>query len=98
MANFSDIINSEQPVLVDFYAEWCGPCKMMAPLLEELSGDIKGVGKIIKVDIDRNAKAAIKYQIQSVPTLILFKRGQILWRHSGTAGKEQLKQIIESNR
>ncbi|MFT7032211.1 MAG: thioredoxin 1 [Cyclobacteriaceae bacterium] len=97
MANFVDTINSEKPVLVDFHAEWCGPCKMMAPVLEELSGELNGAGKIIKVDIDKNQNAARKYQIQSVPTLILFKKGQIIWRHSGTAGKEQLRQIINSH-
>lgn len=94
MPKFLDIINSDQPVLVDFYAEWCGPCKMMAPVLEEVSGELNGKGRIIKVDIDKNTNAAIKYQVRSVPTLILFKKGQVLWRHSGTAGKDQLKQII----
>lgn len=97
MATFSDMINSDQPVLVDFYADWCGPCKMMTPVLEELSGELNGKGKVIKVDVDKNQKAAQVYQIQSIPTLILFKQGKILWRHSGTAGKEQLKQLIEAN-
>ena len=97
MANFSELINGEQPVLVDFYADWCGPCQMMAPLLKEVSADVKGTGKILKVDIDKNQKAAAKYQIQSVPTLILFKKGQILWRHSGTAVKEQLLSVIKAH-
>ena len=97
MANFQEVINSDSPVLVDFHAEWCGPCKMMAPVLEELSSELNGASKVIKVDIDKNASAARKYQIQSVPTLILFKKGQIIWRHSGAAGKEQLKQIIIAN-
>ena len=97
MASFVDIINSDKPVLVDFFAEWCGPCKMMAPVLEELVGELNESGKVIKVDIDKNPSAALKYQVRSVPTLILFKKGEILWRHSGTAGKEQLKQMILSN-
>ncbi|MEQ9287403.1 MAG: thioredoxin [Cyclobacteriaceae bacterium] len=97
MAKFLDIINSDQPVLVDFYAEWCGPCKMMAPVLEELSGELNGKGRIIKVDIDKNTNAAIKYQVRSVPTLVLFKKGEILWRHSGTAGKDELRQIINNH-
>jgi len=97
MASFVDIINSDKPVLVDFFAEWCGPCKMMAPVLEELVGELNESGKVIKVDIDKNPNAALKYQIRSVPTLILFKKGQILWRHSGTTGKEQLKQMILSH-
>ncbi len=97
MATFPEMINSETPVLVDFYADWCGPCKMMAPVLEELSGEIKGKAKIIKVDVDRNQSVSIKYDIRSIPTMILFKKGQILWRHSGTASKEQLKSVIIQN-
>ncbi|UXP32789.1 thioredoxin [Reichenbachiella agarivorans] len=97
MATFSDIINSDRPVLVDFYADWCGPCQMMAPVLTELSSELGDKGKVIKVDVDKNPKASQVYQIKSIPTLILFKQGQILWRHSGTASKEQLKSLIESH-
>ncbi len=97
MATFSDIICSSTPVLVDFYADWCGPCKMMAPVLEELSGEVKGKAKVIKVDVDKNQAVSLKYQIQSIPTMMLFKEGKILWRHAGTAGKEQLKSVIESH-
>lgn len=97
MANFSEMINGDQPVLVDFYADWCGPCKMMAPVLEELSGEIKGKAKILKVDVDKNPKVSVKYGIQSIPTIILFKNGQIMWRHSGTAGLAQLKSVIDQN-
>lgn len=97
MANFQEIINSDQPVLVDFYADWCGPCKMMAPVLAELSAEVKGKATVLKVDVDKNQKASTAYQIKSIPTMILFKKGEILWRHSGTAGKEQLKSVIEAN-
>ena len=97
MANFSEIINSDQPVLVDFYADWCGPCKMMAPVLAEVSAEVKGKAKVLKVDVDKNQKAASTYAIQSIPTMILFKQGKILWRHSGTAGKAQLMSIINAN-
>ena len=97
MANFAEIINDKKPVLVDFYADWCGPCKMMAPVLEELSAEVKDKARILKVDVDRNQNASLKYGIQSIPTMILFKEGKILWRHSGTAGKAQLKSIIEAN-
>ena len=97
MATFTDLINSDSPVLVDFYADWCGPCKMMAPVLEELSGEVKGKARIIKVDVDKNPKVSVKYKIQSIPTMMLFKKGEVLWRHAGTAGKAQLKSIIESN-
>ncbi len=94
MGSFVDVINGDEPVLVDFYATWCGPCQMMAPVLEEVSAEVKGKGRVIKVDIDKNPNAALKYQVRSVPTLILFKQGNILWRHSGTASKGQLVQVI----
>ena len=97
MANFAEMINGDQPVLVDFYADWCGPCQMMAPVLEEVSNEVRGKAKVLKVDVDKNQKAATIYQVRSIPTLVLFKKGKILWRHSGTATKEQLKSLIESN-
>ncbi|WMN06200.1 thioredoxin [Marivirga arenosa] len=83
MASFGDLIKSETPVLVDFYADWCGPCKMMAPYLEEVAQKMKGKVKVIKVDVDRNQQASMKYQVQSIPTLILFQNGQIKWRQAG---------------
>lgn len=93
MGNFNDLINSEKPTLVDFYATWCGPCKMLAPMLEEIAGEIGDIAKIIKVDVDTNTEATRKYGIRSVPTLLLFKEGEIVWRQSGVSDK---KTIIEN--
>ena len=97
MANFKEIINSGVPVLVDFYADWCGPCHMQAPILEELSKEIQGKAKILKVDVDKNQSAAATYGVRSIPTLILFKNGEIKWRQAGVAQKETLKSLIEKN-
>jgi len=94
MANFQDVINSGKPVLVDFSAEWCGPCKMMAPILKEAKDKLGDTATIIKVDVDRNREAAEHFQIQGVPTLILFKNGEIKWRQSGVVPAKTLVQVI----
>ncbi len=96
METFNKVINDDKPVLVDFHAEWCGPCKMMAPELQRFAQSNKDAVRVIKVDIDKNQPTANHYQIQGVPTLILFKKGKILWRQSGAMNAQQISQAVTS--
>lgn len=90
--NFNDIISSNKPTLVDFFATWCGPCKMMNPIIEKVKNDLGDEVTVLKIDVDNNKEVSIKYGIRSVPTLILFKDGEIVWRQSGIV---QTKNLIE---
>ncbi len=94
---FQEIINSPKPVLVDFTATWCGPCKMQAPILKEVKDELGDDAHIIKIDVDRNPEAAGHFQIQGVPTLILFKEGKQLWRQSGVVSKHELVNLLRKN-
>lgn len=91
MANFTELINDEVPVLVDFHAEWCGPCKAQAPILEDLARKLGDKARIIKVDVDRNPQAAMKYEVKGVPTLLIFQKGKVLWRGSGVRQADELE-------
>ena len=95
MESFNEIINGDKPVLVDFFATWCAPCRAMTPIIEALGKSLQGQARVLKIDIDKNEAVANKYQIQSVPTFIIFKKGQILWRHSGVVDKAALEQQVK---
>lgn len=97
METFDELILSSTPVLVDFFAEWCAPCKMMKPILENVKEELGDSVRIVKIDVDKKQGLAARYHIQSVPTLMLFKGGETLWRASGVRQKEELKEIIAQN-
>ena len=97
MEKFNDIINGEQLTLVDFFATWCGPCKQMHPVLEQLKQELGDSIRIVKLDVDKNEALAAAYRIQSVPTLMLFRSGQVIWRQSGAMRLNELKAIINQN-
>ena len=94
---FQEIINQDKPVLVDFFAEWCGPCKMMSPILDDVKKRVGENASIIKIDVDKNPQAAATYQVRGVPTLILFKNGKPLWRQSGVVPANELEKLINQN-
>jgi thioredoxin 1 len=94
---FSALIESETPVLVDFFAEWCGPCKMMKPVLEQVKKNIGESARIVKIDVDKNPQLSAIYQVQAVPTLILFRKGQVVWRQSGVPTPALLQSVILNN-
>lgn len=96
MSNFDTIIQSEKPVLIDFFATWCGPCKMLGPILKEVKDSLGDRVSIIKIDVDKNQQIASQYQVRGVPTMILFQSGKQLWRQSGVLTKEEIiKTILE---
>jgi thioredoxin 1 len=96
--SFISIIQSDKPVLVDFFAEWCSPCKMQAPILKEVAAEMGDTVRIIKIDVDKNPQVAADYQVRGVPTLMIFRDGKMLWRQSGVQSKPQLVSILSHYR
>ena len=97
-ADYQDkVIKSEKPILVDYWAEWCGPCKMIGPILEELAEELDDKIKIVKIDVDNNNQTAMKYSIRSIPTLMIIKEGIVKAQHIGAASKSQIQEFINQN-
>lgn len=96
MESFQEIIQGDQPVLVDFFATWCGPCKAMTPVIDELGKEVQGNARVLKIDVDKNQALSMRFQIQTVPTFIIFKNGEPLWRHSGMIDKATLEEQLKS--
>jgi len=96
-SSFNTLVNSEIPVLVDFFADWCGPCKMLAPILKQVKEELGDTVKIIKIDVDKNQALASKYQVKGVPTMLLFKNGKQLWRQSGVLQKNDIISVIQQH-
>ncbi|MDO6759486.1 thioredoxin [Tamlana sp. 2_MG-2023] len=97
MSKFSEIINQDKPVLVDFFATWCGPCKTLGPILKEVKDTLGDNVSIVKIDVDKNQELATKYQVRGVPTMLLFKNGKQVWRQSGVLQKNEILNVISSN-
>ena len=95
--NFNQLINGDKPVLIDFHAEWCGPCKMQSPVIKELAKEVNNKVRFIKIDVDKNKEIASRYQVRGVPTLAIFKDGKVVWKESGFKTKQQLLNIINQN-
>jgi thioredoxin 1 len=96
--SFQDLISSETPTVIDFFATWCGPCRMVTPILEDLKSDMGESVRVYKIDVDQNPNLAAQYQVRSVPTLMIFKDGKLQWRQAGVQSKATLKSVIESIR
>ena len=96
-SNFNEIVSKNKTVLIDFWAEWCGPCRMIAPMIEELAGEYDGKAVIGKLDVDNNQESSVKFGVRSIPTLLVFKDGELVDRHVGAVSKETLSQSIDSN-
>jgi thioredoxin 1 len=95
MSTFKEIINSEVPVLVDFFATWCGPCQYQGPILEEVASELGDHARIIKIDVDKNPSAAQAYGVRSVPTLMVFQNGEVKWKNAGVKQKDELISLLK---